>query len=154
MKLTVRVLIQRVLEASVSVEQRTIASIGPGLLLLVGFAEHDHQEILSRMADKVLHLRLFADEEGKMNRSLLDTGGAVLSVSQFTLYADLKRGRRPSFTAAASPDKARALYEAWNMLLKRTSLKVETGSFGADMKVSLINDGPVTFWLDSDELFN
>lgn len=148
-----RVVVQRVLEARVSVQGEPIASIGRGLLLFVGLSAHDEQTILERMAEKVLNLRLFADEEGKMNRSIFDIEGAVLSVSQFTLYGDVKRGRRPSFTEAAPPDQARQLYHTWNEMLSRSGLVVQTGSFGADMKVALVNDGPVTLWLDSDELF-
>lgn len=153
MNYCVRVVVQRVLEARVTVQNQPIAAIGRGLLLFVGFAVQDETAILERMADKIVNLRVFADEEGKMNRSVVDIEGAVLSVSQFTLYGDVKRGRRPSFTAAAPPDQARHLYQAWNMMLSRSGLVVQTGSFGADMKIALVNDGPVTLWLDSDELF-
>ncbi|MDY0323408.1 MAG: D-aminoacyl-tRNA deacylase [Candidatus Carbobacillus sp.] len=148
-----RVVVQRVLEARVTVQNQPIAAIGRGLLLFVGFAVQDETAILERMAEKIVNLRVFADEEGKMNRSVVDIEGAVLSVSQFTLYGDVKRGRRPSFTAAAPPEHARHLYQAWNTLLSRSGLVVQTGSFGADMKIALVNDGPVTLWLDSDELF-
>lgn len=153
MKYCVRVVVQRVLEARVTVQNQPIAAIGRGLLLFVGFAVQDETAILERMAEKIVNLRVFADEEGKMNRSVVDIEGAVLSVSQFTLYGDVKRGRRPSFTAAAPPEHARHLYQAWNTLLSRSGLVVQTGSFGADMKIALVNDGPVTLWLDSDELF-
>jgi len=152
-KYCVRVVVQRVLEARVTVQNQPIAAIGRGLLLFVGFAVQDETAILERMAEKIVNLRVFADEEGKMNRSVVDIEGAVLSVSQFTLYGDVKRGRRPSFTAAAPPEHARHLYQAWNTLLSRSGLVVQTGSFGADMKIALVNDGPVTLWLDSDELF-
>lgn len=144
-----RVLLQRVTEASVTVDGREIGRIGAGLLALVGIGREDRPEILERMADKVLGLRIFPDPDGHMNRDVSEHEGAVLSVSQFTLYADVRRGRRPGFSDAALPQTARPLWEAFNEALRQRGVRVETGQFGADMKVALVNDGPVTIWLDS-----
>ena len=151
-----RILIQRVSEASVEVEGRRIARIGRGFLLLVGMGAEDAADAgaaLEPMAAKVLNLRVLADEAGLMNRSLLDAGGEILAVSQFTLHADCRRGRRPSFTRAAPPEPARALFDRFVALLRQSGLRVETGEFGAMMRVALVNDGPVTIQLDSRRRF-
>ena len=144
-----KALIQRVSHASVKVDDTTVGSIREGILLFVGFEPGDTPATLERMAVKVLAYRLFPDPEGKMNLSVSDTGGGVLVVSQFTLAADTKKGLRPSFSSAAPPDKARELYEQFTARLKTNHRIVENGSFGADMKVSLLNDGPVTFLLEA-----
>jgi D-tyrosyl-tRNA(Tyr) deacylase len=147
-----RVLIQRVLEAQVSIEAMPVSTIGDGLLLLAGFEENDNEEDLKWVASKICQLRIFNDEFGVMNKSLLDTGGNILLVSQFTLHASVKKGNRPSYLRAAKPDLAIPLYE--NMIKELEHLlgkTVQTGVFGADMKVSLINDGPVTIWIDSKQ---
>jgi len=146
-----RIVLQRVKEASVTVEEQVVGAIDHGLLLLVGLTESDTDEDLRYLADKVVHLRIFEDEEGKMNRSLLDVGGSILSVSQFTLYGDARKGRRPNFMKAAKPDLALPLYEQFNEMLRGYGVKVETGVFGAFMKVALINDGPVTLILESEK---
>lgn len=138
-----RIVLQRVKEASVTVEEQVVGAIDHGLLLLVGLTESDTDEDLRYLADKVVHLRIFEDEEGKMNRSLLDVGGSILSVSQFTLYGDARKGRRPNFMKAAKPDLALPLYEKFNEMLRGYGVKVETGVFGAFMKVALINDGQI-----------
>ena len=144
-----RVVLQRVSEASVTVQSRVTGAITNGLLLLVGFTSDDTEENLEWMAEKVLGLRVFADEEGKMNRSLEEVGGEVLVVSQFTLYGDVRKGRRPSFVTAAPPEKAIPLYERFVSLLEqRTTSNVATGEFGATMAVALVNDGPVTLLLE------
>lgn len=143
-----RVLLQRVSRAEVRVDERTTGRIGRGYLLLVGLTHGDDEARLSWMADKVAGLRLFADGEGKMNLALADVGGAVLVVSQFTLYGDAAKGRRPSFIDAARPEEAIPLYERFIALLRSHGLLVETGEFGAMMQVDLINDGPVTLWLE------
>jgi D-tyrosyl-tRNA(Tyr) deacylase len=144
----VRVVLQRVTRAKVTVEGRTAGEIGPGLLLLAGFAEGDGEDALGWMAEKVATLRVFADGEGKMNRSVEDTGGSLLVVSQFTLYGDVRKGRRPSFVAAARPEAAIPLYERFVALLRARGLAVATGEFGATMAVELVNDGPVTLILE------
>jgi D-tyrosyl-tRNA(Tyr) deacylase len=144
----VRVVLQRVTRAKVTVEGRTAGEIGPGLLLLAGFAEGDGEDALGWMAEKVATLRVFADGEGKMNRSVEDTGGSLLVVSQFTLYGDVRKGRRPSFVAAARPEAAIPLYERFVALLSARGLAVATGEFGAMMAVELVNDGPVTLILE------
>jgi D-tyrosyl-tRNA(Tyr) deacylase len=143
-----RVVLQRVSSASVSVEGRAVGAIGRGFLVLVGFTAADGEEHLVWMADKIVGLRLFADDAGKMNLSLADVGGAVLVVSQFTLYADARKGRRPSFIDAAEPDQAVPLYERFVDLLGERGVAVETGEFGAVMEVGLVNDGPVTLILE------
>lgn len=143
-----RVVLQRVSRARVTVNERITGEIGPGLLVLVGFREGDDEAALRWMADKVAGLRVFADEQGKMNRSVADMGGSFLVVSQFTLYGDADRGRRPSFVEAARPETAVPLYERFVALLRGTGLRVETGEFGADMAVELVNDGPVTLILE------
>lgn len=144
-----RVLLQRVTRASVRVRGETIGAIGEGVLLLVGFAEVDGPAELEWMVGKVIELRIFNDEEGKMNRSLAETGGAILVVSQFTLYGDTRKGRRPSFAKAAAPDRAAALYNDFVSLLRnRAPGQVAEGEFGAAMEVELVNDGPVTLLLD------
>lgn len=140
-------LLQRVTEASVVVDGIRIASIGPGLLVLVGVFPDDSHAICEKLADRTLDLRIFADESKPMNRSVVDVGGEVLVVSQFTLAADTRRGRRPSFDSAAPPDHARSLYDAFVDRIRQRLGRVATGRFGADMKVALINDGPVTFLL-------
>ncbi|MCX7622938.1 MAG: D-aminoacyl-tRNA deacylase [Thermomicrobium sp.] len=147
-----RVLVQRVSRASVSVDGRIVSAIGPGLLLLVGVRRGDDPAIAAWMAQKVANLRIFEDDAGKMNRSVLEVGGSTLVVSQFTLYADVRKGRRPSFVEAAPPEEARPLVDAFADALRRLGLAVETGVFGAHMQVELVNDGPVTIWLDSAEL--
>ena len=134
-----RAVVQRVARAAVAVEGEEIASIGPGLLVLLGIHETDDEAKAQRMADKLLALRIFEDEDGRMNRSVGDAGGAVLCVSNFTVYGDTRRGNRPSFTEAARPERAEALYE-----LVRKRLGAEGGSFGVHMHVDLVNDGPVT----------
>ncbi|WP_353948058.1 D-aminoacyl-tRNA deacylase [Sporolactobacillus sp. Y61] len=139
-----KVVLQRVKKASVEVEEKTVGRIDGGLLLLVGIRQGDALEDVYYVADKIAGLRIFEDAEGKMNRSLVDVSGAILSVSQFTLYGDVSHGRRPSFIQAARPEKARPLYEAFNDRLRSHGLTVETGVFGARMDVSLLNDGPVT----------
>ena len=144
-----RIVIQRVNHASVKVDGDTIGSIGKGYLLLLGVAEGDTKEMVDRYVKKLSTLRIFADEEGKMNLSITDVGGEVLVVSQFTLYADCKKGNRPSFVHAGSPDAANELYEKFIELCRERIPKVETGIFGADMKVRLENDGPFTIVLDS-----
>ena len=121
-------------------------------MVLVGFAGDDTTAIIDKMIDKLINLRIFEDEQGKMNRSLMDVNGSILSISQFTLYADCKRGRRPGFTDAARPEIAIPLYDYFNQELKEKGIHVETGIFGADMKVSLLNDGPVTIILDSQDI--
>jgi len=143
-----RVVLQRVSSASVSVEGRAVGAIGRGFLVLVGFTAADGEEQAAWMADKIVGLRLFADEAGKMNLSLGDVGGSVLVVSQFTLYADARKGRRPSFVDAADPDHAVPLYERFVELLRGRGVTVETGEFGALMEVGLVNDGPVTLILE------
>ena len=143
-----RVVLQRVSRARVTVEGRVTGEIGRGLLLLAGFTDADTDEALHWMADKVVGLRIFADHEGKMNRSVDEAGGALLVVSQFTLYGDARKGRRPSFIEAARPEIAIPLYERFVALLRATGLQVETGEFGAMMDVELVNDGPVTLILE------
>jgi len=145
-----RIVLQRVTRAHVEVGGETVGSIGSGLVLLLGVTHGDTQEDADYLASKVIQLRIFADDEGKMNRSLMDAGGALLVISQFTLYGDCRKGRRPGFDRAAPPDQARALYEYFVQRLKASSVKVETGVFQAEMKVALVNDGPVTFVLDSN----
>ncbi|SDD18748.1 D-tyrosyl-tRNA(Tyr) deacylase [Paracoccus isoporae] len=144
-----RALIQRVTEASVTVEGRTIGRIGPGLMILVCAMQGDDRAAAQKLAARVAKLRIFRDEAGKMNRALLDTGGAALVVSQFTLAADTRSGNRPGFSAAAPPDQGRALYQDFAAALRDLGCAVETGEFGADMAVALTNDGPVTIWMDS-----
>jgi D-tyrosyl-tRNA(Tyr) deacylase len=144
----VRVLVQRVSSASVTIGGRTAGAIDAGLLLLVGFRHEDSEASLDWMADKVFGLRIFSDDDGKMNRSVEDIGGGLLVVSQFTLYGDAARGKRPSFIDAARPETAIPLYEKYIALLRQRIPRVETGEFGADMQVALVNDGPVTIWLE------
>jgi D-tyrosyl-tRNA(Tyr) deacylase len=144
-----RALVQRVSEAAVRVENAVVGQIGPGLLILVCAMQGDDRARAEALADKITRLRIFRDDAGKMNLSLRDTGGAALVVSQFTLAADTSRGNRPGFSAAAPPDEGRALYEHFAAHLAATSIPTARGVFGADMKVSLVNDGPVTLWLES-----
>jgi D-tyrosyl-tRNA(Tyr) deacylase len=143
-----RVVLQRVSRARVTVEGRVAGEIGRGLLLLAGFTDGDTEETLRWMADKVTGLRVFTDAEGKMNLSVEEVGGAVLVVSQFTLYGDARKGRRPSFVEAARPEVAIPLYERFVALLREAGRPVETGEFGAMMQVELVNDGPVTLVLE------
>lgn len=143
-----RVLLQRVSSASVTVADRTVGAIDRGFLLLVGFTHSDTPAQLEWMADKIHGLRLFPDAEGKMNLGIEDVGGSALVVSQFTLYGDAQKGRRPSFTDAARPELAIPLYERFITMLRERGLRVETGEFGAMMDVALVNDGPVTLWLE------
>ncbi len=145
-----RALVQRVSEARVSVEGRVIGEIGPGLVVLVCAMQGDGTAQADRLAAKVARLRVFRDGQGRMNRSLLDTGGQALVVSQFTLAADTSRGNRPGFSTAAPPEEGRALYEHFAAVLGEQGIGVETGEFGADMKVALVNDGPVTIWMDTE----
>lgn len=145
--------IQRVLNADVKVDGKVIGAIDKGFMILIGVSNEDTKEVADKMIDKMLKLRIFEDSDGKTNLSLADVGGAVLLISQFTLYADCKKGNRPSFINAGKPDMANELYEYIISKCKTNeNLKVERGQFGADMKVSLINDGPFTIILDSREL--
>jgi D-tyrosyl-tRNA(Tyr) deacylase len=143
-----RALLQRVSSARVEVESETVGAIGHGWLVLLGVGHDDTEQTSAQLAEKVAYLRAFEDSAGKTNRSILDTGGAVLVVSQFTLYADTSRGRRPGFTNAAKPERANALVEHFASSLRSYGLQVEQGRFGAHMQVSLVNDGPFTIWLD------
>jgi len=145
-----RALVQRVTEASVTVDGAVIGKIGPGLLVLVCAMQGDSETEAASLAGKIAKLRIFRDDAGRMNRSVVDAGGAALVVSQFTLAADTSRGNRPGFSAAAAPELGRDLYEAFARELSALGLPVETGEFGADMAVALVNDGPVTIWLDTD----
>lgn len=145
-----RVVVQRVLRASVRVDGAIVGEIGTGLLLLVGFAQGDGHDQLVWMAEKLVGLRIFADGDGKMNRSVMEASGSVLVVSQFTVYGDARKGRRPSFVDAAPPDIAVPLYEDFVATLRGTGATVATGQFGADMKVELVNDGPVTLILERE----
>jgi D-tyrosyl-tRNA(Tyr) deacylase len=148
-----RAVIQRVSQAKVDVDGNTIGEIGRGLLVYLGVGQGDADKDAEFMADKLVNLRIFADEAGKMNRSVIDIGGGILLVSQFTLYGDCRKGRRPGFDAAAEPKIAEALYERVAELIARSDVPVAKGSFGAHMHVASLNDGPVTFLLDSSRLF-
>ena len=143
-----RVLVQRVISSSVEVEDKVVGKIDKGLMLLVGFTHTDTSKEIDYMIDKIINLRIFDDENGIMNKSLLDVGGSILSISQFTLYADASKGRRPSYINALGGDKSSPLYDEFNAKLKDTGVHTETGIFGAEMKVSLINDGPTTILLE------
>jgi D-tyrosyl-tRNA(Tyr) deacylase len=144
-----KIVAQRVSRSSVSVDSKIIGEIGPGLCILIGVAPGDTENEAVWTADRITDLRVFEDRDGKMNRSLLETGGEALVVSQFTLYADCRKGRRPSFSGAASPDIAKALYEAFARRMGERGVAVRTGIFGADMKVEITNEGPVTIILDT-----
>lgn len=150
--LLMKAVIQRVAKASVTIDGSVHGKIGGGFLILAGICDADNEAVIEKMAGKIARLRIFEDAAGKMNLSLAQTGGAVLSISQFTLYADCKKGNRPSFDKAGRPDHARKLYHYFNEKLRELGIRVEEGIFGADMKVELLNDGPVTICLDSDEL--
>ncbi|EIJ78996.1 D-tyrosyl-tRNA(Tyr) deacylase [Bacillus methanolicus PB1] len=145
-----RVVVQRSKEAKVTVDGSIVGEISKGFVLLVGVTHDDKEEDAKFLADKIANLRVFEDENGKMNLSLLDVGGEILSVSQFTLYGDCRKGRRPNFMEAAKPEHALNIYEAFNTFLKEKGLKVEKGKFGAMMDVQLINDGPVTLIVESN----
>lgn len=147
-----RALMQRVTHASVRVEDRTTGAIDRGLLILLGIGQGDSEAEVKTLVDKIVQLRIFEDEAGKMNRSLLDIHGEALVVSQFTLYADMRKGRRPSFTSAAPPALAEPLCERFKEAIAAYGLTVASGVFGAYMAVELLNDGPVTIWLDTEEL--
>ena len=148
-----RCVVQRVTEARVQVGEETVGEIGPGLLALVGVSSEDTPADIKYIAEKVQHLRIFDDENGVMNRSVLDAGGAILAVSQFTLYGDARGGRRPSYFRAAKPEKANEMYEELIAVWRENGIQVETGRFRTEMKVSLVNDGPVTILLDSEKAF-
>lgn len=145
-----RVIVQRTGPASVTVDGRMTGKISRGLVCLVGFTAGDGDEQLQVVADKIVNLRIFADEAGKMNRSLLQTGGEILSISQFTVYGDCRKGRRPNFMAAAPADVAEQLYHDFNARLRSYGVTVQTGVFGAEMQVSLVNDGPVTLIVEKE----
>lgn len=148
-----RILIQEVSKASVTIDNKEYSSIGYGYLLFVGFTEGDNEEVVNKMVDKLLGLRIFPDSNGQTNFSLLDVHGEILSVSQFTLYADVSHGRRPSFINALRPEFSSPLYDYFNKVLHEKSLlEIKTGIFGADMKVALVNEGPFTLMLDSKEV--
>ena len=146
-----KALIQRVSEASVKVEGKVLGEINRGLVVLLGIQNDDTQETARYLADKIVNLRIFDDADGKMNLSALDVGAEILAISQFTLYADCRRGRRPSFIEAAKPDTSMPLYNSFLEFLRLSELKVKEGEFGAHMLVKIHNDGPVTIMLDSDE---
>lgn len=146
-----RAVIQRVKNASVSVGERTVGKIGSGFLVLVGVKEGDSEKDVQILAKKILELRVMADEQDRMNKSIVEVGGEILVVSQFTLYADMSKGRRPSFVKAAKPEIAKTLIEKFVTELKKSGLRVEKGEFGAKMDVALVNNGPVTIILNSDE---
>jgi D-tyrosyl-tRNA(Tyr) deacylase len=146
-----RALLQRVTRAAVDIDGRRVGEIGGGLLVLVCAMQGDTEADAAVLAGKIVKLRIFADDQGRMNRSVLDVGGKILAVSQFTLAADTSRGNRPGFSRAAPPEEGLALYERFCDQLRAGGLDVETGEFGADMAVSLVNDGPVTIWLDTAE---
>lgn len=146
-----RAVIQRVKKAHVAINDEIVGSIGPGLVVLLGIHEDDSDADVAYLVKKIAKLRVFEDEARKMNRSILENHGSLLSVSQFTLYADTKKGNRPSFTKAARPEKAIPLYEAFNQQLATAGIPLATGEFGAEMQVSLTNDGPVTIIIDTRE---
>jgi len=148
-----RAVVQRVSKACVTVDGTVVGEIGAGLLVLLGVAVNDSEADAEYLAEKLCGLRIFEDDAGKMNRSVAETGGAVLAVSQFTLYGDVRRGKRPSFDGAARPERARELYEYFVEQIRRRGLRCETGQFQAMMSVSLVNEGPVTLLLDSARLF-
>lgn len=147
-----KIVVQRTTGASVIINQKIVGKINQGLVALVGFEQTDTKAVVDKMVDKMIGLRIFSDENDKMNLSLKDIGGEILSISQFTLYADCKKGRRPSFINAAKPDYATTLYDYFNEKISSYHIPLALGQFGADMKVSLVNDGPVTIILDSKEL--
>ena len=148
-----RAVVQRVTRARIIVDGNVVGEIGPGLMILLAVGREDSPATSSSMAERIVNLRIFSNAEGKMNRSLLDTGGALLAASQFTLYGDARGGRRPSFIAAAPPEIGRELYEAFLRAVAERGVRVETGVFQTHMSVELVNDGPVTILLDSDKLF-
>lgn len=148
-----RGVVQRVRRAKVSVNEKAIGQIDHGIMLLLGVEEDDEEKDLEYMCDKVVNLRIFEDEEGKMNKSVLDVCGSILVVSQFTLLGDARKGRRPSFIQAARPEKAVPMYEKFIENMRKMGLNTHTGEFGADMQVELVNDGPVTILLDSKKTF-
>ena len=147
-----KIIVQKVAHSNVVIDNKTNGEIQKGFMVLVGFTHDDTNAIIDKMVDKMINLRIFEDENGKLNLSLKDVNGSILSISQFTLYADCKKGRRPSFIDAAKPDLAIPLYNYFNDKIKEYGIHVETGIFGADMKVTLLNDGPVTIILDSKEI--
>jgi D-aminoacyl-tRNA deacylase len=147
-----RALIQRISRASVTVDEQVVGEIGHGLLVFLGIGLEDTEATVKTLVDKIVQLRIFPDQQGKMNLSLLDIQGEILVVSQFTLHADVSRGRRPSFTKAAPPSIAVPLYELFKETCKQYAIDVESGVFGAYMLVELCNDGPVTIWMDSEDL--
>ena len=146
-----RALLQRCIGASVRTGGEVVASIGQGLVILVGVGHDDDTNVADALAQRVAELRIFRDEDGRTNRSLIDVRGEALVVSQFTLFADTSRGRRPGFTGAAAPEQAERLYQRFAASLREHDVRVETGRFGAEMQVELVNDGPFTIWLDSSE---
>ena len=148
-----RLVVQKVSQSSVKIEGEIVGAIDKGYMVLVGITNGDDELLVEKMVDKLVNLRIFEDENDKLNLSLLDVGGSVLSISQFTLYANCKKGRRPSFIDAAKPDISSPLYDFFNKKLEEKGINVERGVFGAMMEVALINDGPVTIILDSNELF-
>ena len=148
-----RGVVQRVKSAKVSVDDEAIGQIGHGIMLLLGVEEDDEEKDLEYMCDKVVNLRIFEDEDGKMNKSLMDVNGSLMIVSQFTLLGDARKGRRPSFIQAARPEKAVPMYEKFIENMKNLNVVTEKGQFGADMQVELVNDGPVTILLDSKKTF-
>lgn len=148
-----RLVIQKVSQSSVKIDGKIVGAIEKGYMVLVGITNGDDEMLVEKMVDKLVNLRIFEDENDKLNLSLLDVNGSILSISQFTLYANCKKGRRPSFVDAAKPDVSSPLYDYFNKMLEKKGVKVERGVFGAMMEVSLINDGPVTIILDSKEIF-
>ena len=144
-----RILLQRVTNAEVRVQGRVVGSIGPGLMALVGVGHDDNEAVADALAGKAVDLRIFRDDDGRTNRSLINVGGEMLAVSQFTLYADMRKGRRPSFIDAAAPEVGERLYERFAAAVEGRGVRVERGLFGAEMEVELTNDGPMTIWLDS-----
>lgn len=148
-----RAVVQRVTKGKVTIQGETVGEIGQGLVVLLGVGQEDDQEDLEYLASKIVNLRIFYDEEGKMNRSVKDVGGQMLVVSQFTLYGDCRKGRRPSFIKAAPPDKANELYEEFVKLIEAEGIPVATGRFQEEMLVEIHNDGPVTILLDSERQF-